>query len=63
MRRFKQYFTGFWLLWLMIIEWVLDLISKLWQTIHGCFKELTEALVTIYNELKQKPGEPDSRKV
>jgi hypothetical protein len=63
MRTFKQYFAGFWLILAYIIEWTVEMILRVWSAFHLSVKEGTKALETIYNELKQKPGEPDSGKV
>gem|GEM_PF-4409037 len=63
MRTFKQYFAGFWLVLAYILEWIVDVIGRMWTAFHSSIQEGTKALEAIYNELKQKPGEPDSGKV
>jgi hypothetical protein len=54
MRKTKKYFVGFFLLWLLLIEWFVDMILKLWTTFHGSIKELTIALESVYNELNEQ---------
>ena len=55
----KKYFIGFFLLIMMLIEWVCEVILKIVNVIHEGVKELTLALDRIYNELNLR-NEPDS---
>lgn len=63
MKNGKKYFVGLILLIFLIIEWVLDMIVKMWKIIHEGTRDIATALGEIYNELNNKPGEPDSGKV
>lgn len=47
----------------LIIDWLLDMLIKIFSVIHKSFKELDNWIEIKYNELKKQPGEPDSRKV
>lgn len=50
----KKYFIGFWLVVLLIIEWVVELVVKLVAVVHGGVRELTLMMDKIYNDLKLK---------
>lgn len=53
----KKYFIGFWLVLLLIIEWVADLITQMWGVFHSGVRDLALALDKKYNEL----NEPDRK--
>lgn len=62
MRIVKKYFIGFWLLLLMIIEWVFDLVKSVWDVVHKSIQDLTIAMQNEYNDIKILKGEPDRGK-
>lgn len=54
----RKYTTGFFMILLFIIEWVFDMIVKLFTVLHEGVKEAAIYAETTYNEIKD---EPDSR--
>lgn len=59
MKKGRKYFIGFWLLLLLLVEWLAELILKIVTVVHGSIKDLTIALNKKYKEV----NEPDSGNV
>lgn len=59
MKKVKQYFIGFWLLILLLIEWAADLVGKTWGVFHTAIRELALAVENEYKKTKNITGEPD----
>lgn len=61
MAKARKLFIGLWLVLFLLIEWVADLVTKVWHVIHTAIRDLTLAIDNEYNK-KTIAGEPDSGK-